>query len=498
MFWPIHPQIQSGEILSSWMLRIAQANGFKAHTFYAQQLGRSREIWTRDIDHLAPDWLVGLLADRTGVSIEAIVATTLKAFEGIVFERITAAGATRWLLPLGVYHRKRRAFGQQFCPECLAMDARPYLRRCWRLSIKVVCTEHGVLLLDRCTVCDKPLAPHRADILVGRGLSARASMRHCGYCRVDLGARGIGVSTEDVLLQRQLDRLLDRGYFELAGAPIYSHLFLNGLRLLMLGLRRFPGAAPRSHQVFEHCPPAERLFQLREALSLLDRWPEEFLQRCRRVRQAYSLFAGDAEPAPWWLSTVLRRELLSVPAPLELDEARAILEATVNATGRGSLAAARRLSGRDITSLIRQQTAGEDDVDKLIAQLDNRISEASGTAQALLLRDKVMFLVGRRMRLSLPALANLTVSAVPPCVASAEPFWRKADQPGDVKSLLAWYAAKVRPLLACSGQSTAMFVSRYGEGITVTAISERLQRAARDAGMRKGVSNWAAWTARRD
>lgn len=498
MFWPIHPQIQPDEILSSWMLRIAQANGFKAHTFYAQQLGRSREIWTRDIDHLAPDWLVDLLADRTGSSVQAISATTLRAFEGIVFERFNPSGATRWVLPLGVYHRSRRAFGQQFCPVCLATDARPYLRRSWRLSINVVCAEHGVLLLDRCAGCGMPFAPHRADILVGRGRSARASLRHCGYCRVDMGGRGASVSTEDLLLQRQLDHLLDRGYFELAGTPIYSHLFLDGLRLLMLGLRRLPGTAPRSHRVFEHCPPAERLVQLREAASLLDRWPEEFLRQCSQVPRVYSRFAREMEPTPWWLWTVLRRELFSARAPLKLDEARAILDATVNATGKRSLAAARRLSGRDITSMIRQRTASEADVDVLIARLDQRIAEATGSAQALLLRDKVMFLVGRRMRMSQPALTNLTISAIPQCAVSAEPFWRNADQPGDTQALLAWYVAKVRPLLATSGLSTALFVSRSGEGITANAIGERFQRAARDAGVRGDVSNWAVWTAQCD
>ena len=498
MFWPIHPQIQPGEILSSWMLRIAQENGFKAYTFYAQQFGRSREIWTRDIDHLAPDWLIDLLADRTGASVQAISATTLRAFEGVVFERINPSGATRWLLPLGVYHRTRRAFGQQFCPVCLATDERPYLRRRWRLAIQVVCAEHGVLLLDRCAVCSKPLAPHRADILSGRGLSARASMRYCGYCRADLSVRGVNVTAEDVLLQQQLDRLLDRGYFELAGTPIYSHLFLDGLRLLMLGLRRFSGIASRSHRVFEHCPPAERLIQLHEVASLLDRWPEEFLQRCKQVRRAYSLFAREIEPAPWWLWTVLRRELFSVPAPLELDEARAILDATINVTGRESATAARQLSARDISGLVRQETAGEDDVDNLIARLDYRISETTGSAQALLLRDKVMFLVGRRMRLSLSALANLTMSEIPLGTVSAEPFWRNANQPGDIESLLAWYVEKVRPTMASSGQSASLFISRFGGELTANAIGERLQHAARDAGMRKGLSNWAAWTARRD
>lgn len=502
MLWPIHPQIQPDEILSSWMLRIALANGFKAHTFYSQELGRSREIWTRDIDHLAPDWLITLLADRTGTSIDAISATTLRAFEGLVFERINVAGATRGLLPLGVYHRTRRAFGQQFCPECLAADARPYLRRRWRLSINVVCADHGVLLLDRCMACGKPLAPHRADILVGRGLSARASLRHCSFCRADLGGHGIPVSLKDVLLQRQLDRLLACGFFELAGAPIYSHLFLEGLRLLMRGLRHFPGATLRSHRFFEHCPPVERLAQLREAISLLDCWPEQFLKRCRSVRHAYSLFTRDAEPAPCWLWTVLRRELLNLPAPLGLDEARAILDATSNVKGMGkgraSLAAARKLSGRDITSLIQQPAANEDEVGRLIACLDHRASELSGRAQAVLLRDKVMLLFGRRMHMSQAALASLTVSAVPTCAVNSETCWFSAKQSDDAGSLLAWYVANVRPLLAPLGRSTALFVSCSGEGITSSAIGERLQRAARDAGLRKDVSNWAAWTARRD
>jgi site-specific recombinase XerD len=95
-------------------------------------------------------------------------------------------------------------------------------------------------------------------------------------------------------------------------------------------------------------------------------------------------------------------------------------------------------------------------------------------------------------------LANLTINAVLPCMASAEPFWRNADQSGDAERLLAWYASRVRPLLACSARSTALFISRSGEGITATAIGERFQRAVKDAGIRKGVSNWTAWTARHD
>ena len=70
--WPIHPQPLEDEILSSWLIRLAHANRFKVHDFYQLYFGRDKQIWTRDIDHLAPDWLIEGLSTHTGVSEDKI------------------------------------------------------------------------------------------------------------------------------------------------------------------------------------------------------------------------------------------------------------------------------------------------------------------------------------------------------------------------------------------------------------------------------------------
>ena len=85
--WPLHPQPQPDELLSSWMIRLAHANRFKVHSFYSQFFGRERQVWTRDIDHFAPSWLLHGLSMRSGLSIERLERLTLRHLESTVFER---------------------------------------------------------------------------------------------------------------------------------------------------------------------------------------------------------------------------------------------------------------------------------------------------------------------------------------------------------------------------------------------------------------------------
>jgi hypothetical protein len=72
--WPVHSRPLPGELLSSWMIRLAQGNGFKVHGFYAQYFGKHRQIWTRDIDRCTPSWLIVGLSEKTGVPVERIEA----------------------------------------------------------------------------------------------------------------------------------------------------------------------------------------------------------------------------------------------------------------------------------------------------------------------------------------------------------------------------------------------------------------------------------------
>lgn len=183
--WPAHPKPLPDELLSSWLVRIARANGLKLQTFCVQVFGHERQLWNRDIDRLAPAWLLRSLAQHTGTPLRRVVDTTLLRYQGLLYERKPATGQLRWILCAGMYHRKRQAFGTLYCPKCLAEDAEPYFRTRWRVAVLCHCAHHGVELLDRCPRCEAPVALHRQEL--GKPQSVESGpMSGCHICGTDL------------------------------------------------------------------------------------------------------------------------------------------------------------------------------------------------------------------------------------------------------------------------------------------------------------------------
>lgn len=183
--WPAHPKPLPDELLSSWLVRIARANGLKLQTFCVQVFGCDRQLWNRDIDRLAPDWLLQSLAQHTGTPLRRVVDTTLRRYQGTLYERKPAMGQLRWILCAGMYHRKRQAFGTLYCPRCLAADAEPYFRTHWRVAVLCHCSRHGVELLDRCPRCEGPVALHRQELGKPRSVES-GPMSNCHICGADL------------------------------------------------------------------------------------------------------------------------------------------------------------------------------------------------------------------------------------------------------------------------------------------------------------------------
>ena len=147
--------------MSSWLVRTSHANGLSVQTFCHLVYGAKLQVWNRDIDRLAPAWLIDELCFRTGTDPARAHQTTLRAYEGVIYPRYRSASVIFWILHLSMYHRQRRGYGLQFCPLCLAEDAEPYYRRHWRLGFYVVCHRHRVVMLDRCGSCQAPVAVHR-------------------------------------------------------------------------------------------------------------------------------------------------------------------------------------------------------------------------------------------------------------------------------------------------------------------------------------------------
>lgn len=183
--WPAHPKPLPDELLTSWIARCAKANGLKLQTFCDRVFGKERQLWNRDIDRLAPEWLLAEMAKRTGTPYAAAERTTLSVYRGRLFHERHSAGQLRWILPVGIYHRTRQSFGLQFCTQCLFEDDEPYFRTRWRVAAMPFCKRHGLLLHDKCPKCIAPVSFHRREL--GRPeITEPGPLCLCHTCDFDL------------------------------------------------------------------------------------------------------------------------------------------------------------------------------------------------------------------------------------------------------------------------------------------------------------------------
>lgn len=183
--WPIHFKPLPDELLSSWLVRLAHSHGLKVQTFCNLLFGSRLQVWNRDIDRLAPEWLIRELSDHTGATIEQVMATTLQSYQGVVYHRHRASGTLAWIQSLKLHHRKFAGFGLQFCPRCLATDHEPYFRKSWRVAFNTICTIHNCMLHDRCPDCGQGVAFHRNDMRHAQYVTT-ISLKECHCCGFDL------------------------------------------------------------------------------------------------------------------------------------------------------------------------------------------------------------------------------------------------------------------------------------------------------------------------
>lgn len=512
--WPVHLKPQPDELLSSWIVRLSHAHGYKVQTMCAILFGQGSAIWSRDIDRSAPPEIGEILVQATGAAAEQIEGTTLRAYEGWLFERHNPNGLTRWLVPLGIFHRVRKRLGLMFCSQCLMEDAEPYFRRRWRLALSMVCARHGCYLQDACPECVAPLALHRTD-MQGRQYYPRAgSIAHCWKCGFDLRDSPQEDRPDEALVrfQARLDAALQCGYVDWAGNPsMHSLVFFDGLRALIAGLMSFRTwerltGPTRMHGIDLGCCPKMGLemasLQMRRELFswlavLLDDWPANFGSLIRENNLRYADLKGDSACRPFWYEEVIRREARGGFALISQDEANAIAAAAETKYGRFSGTSARKLSGRDISAHVadRKVRPVSDEVyEDLLTSIDHQVAGTlDKTERACLIRDKVMFAVGRQLQLSESALADLTLERVREIVPNADElsFVEVAKSPGQARAWVEWFWEKMRPQLQPREGMAYVFTSpRTRRGFKRSTVGARLQRAVDVAVLRRSIPRY--------
>jgi len=162
--WPTHPHPLPNELLSSWLVRLAHANGLKVQTFCQLVFGREWQVWVRDVDRFAPEWLIKAMCMHTGTPEKIAWRSTLAEYEGWLYPHRNVAGTLRWITPLHIHNRKREGYGLAFCPACLAEDEEPYFRLSWRVAFYTFCPYHDILMYDHCPNCSAPVVFQRTEL----------------------------------------------------------------------------------------------------------------------------------------------------------------------------------------------------------------------------------------------------------------------------------------------------------------------------------------------
>lgn len=478
--------------------------------------GRNSAIWNRDIDRLAPQEVAEVLIRITGATVDQFAGTTLRGYEGILFEQHNPNGMNRWIVPLGIFHRSRKRPGLMFCPQCLREDAEPYFRRRWRLAFSVVCAKHECNLHDMCPRCSAPVEPHRVDMQSRSCLTHTGLSVHCWKCGFDF-RDGVGASVPDkslVRIQQLLDGTVDRGYVDWAGnSSMHSLVFFEGLRALIAGVSsrqtqdRLTGSLklvgwPRTGLEMASLEMRRHLFQV--LATLLEDWPESFVSLVRANQLRYSDLKGDSEHRAFWYEDVIRRDAARGYAPIGQEEADAIADAVELRYGRYLGTKARELSGRDIDAHVadrRLHPVSDDVYEDLLTSIDHQIAGTLDKLErACLIRDKVMFAAGRQLKLSEGALADLTIERVRELTPDIEAlsFADVARTPAQARAWVEWYWDKMRSHLRPESVVDRIFTSaRTRRGFRHSAVGLRFQRAVSDAMMSRSIHGYECWIARR-
>ena len=183
--WPIHLKPKGDELLSSWLVRLAAAHGLRVQSFCHAVLPQ-RRLWWQDTDLINDQEMLQALTEGTNTPLDRALDTTLTTYEGRIFSERTRNGIYTWILPLGVQGYREQMFGLQFCPWCLAGDAEPYFRRCWRLSFNVLCPEHRSMLMDHCLNCGASIKLHKKISATERHNALPIEITQCHHCLHDL------------------------------------------------------------------------------------------------------------------------------------------------------------------------------------------------------------------------------------------------------------------------------------------------------------------------
>ena len=297
--WTFRLKPLPDELLSSWLTRVAFAHGQTPYVFHNLHLP-GLPVWNRDVDRAHGAGLVAAISAVSGVSATRIRAASLERYSKLGLDA-SAHGEWPFVLAAGIYHRKRRRHGLQFCPNCLSAET-AYFRRSWRLAFILKCPACSMTLSDACPHCDAPVVPHRA----------LSDMRACHRCGGNICSGASGTEYSSVPADGGMQALLStaasrRAVSWLGGRQRPSEALLTAAILTRMvppkridDCRRAIGLPvcpiPMSPERFERQRLQERTLRIETVGKWASDWPRTFRLGASALGLTRRSFAGIALP----------------------------------------------------------------------------------------------------------------------------------------------------------------------------------------------------------
>lgn len=498
--WPIHLKPRPGELLSSWMIRLAHGHGYKTEKMCCMLFGRQHSLWCRDIDKFAPDWVLSKLCLITGTSMSRAVQTTLADYAGFVTEQINPNGDCPWIVPAHIYHRQRTSPGLMYCPICLKRDEAPYFRRIWRLAFITMCTTHGVHLLDCCTDCGAAVMPHRVDIGPDAVLPRDRSLIRCWKCGFDLSAAPTTIGSADLqIFTQQLEEIAQNGYLAIESNPsLHSVLYFAGIRIVAHLAVKLRGLTKVS---IERLPILKRREVMLDVSTLMKTWPKNFLDALSQNKVRYSDLVVIHGSLPFWITKCVDTVRLHIRADWSSEEIAEVARVILNRHGRLTAATIRSKYGIylpwDRLPSIFHQSVSSENHEMLMAILDQSVSATFDPKRRFaFLQDKVMFCLYRFTGMSTLAIHDLRMSAIELFTLDStevETMHSPCNREEAIR-MLQRHIKGARLKITVPENCPYVFFSPYtGQSLSDSAIETRFQNAVKQAFLTAVVPNMSAY-----
>lgn len=183
MTLPVYPAPARGEVLSSYVIRLALANGLRP-TRLTTVLGLPN-FWKLDPDVSVTRLQLQVIAEATGLALDCLLETSVMPLLAQLHDNPRPEANPRFLVQAGKHRGVREARGYPVCPACVRETG--VIQRLWRLTTTVVCDRHHSPLIDTCPTCQTPVNPVRIHRIRANRVRVMAHLPDvCPCCRRSL------------------------------------------------------------------------------------------------------------------------------------------------------------------------------------------------------------------------------------------------------------------------------------------------------------------------